>query len=77
MVPVSSATNTLEDFVAETFNCLGLDWRMYVISDPSLLRPSEIMISCGDPSKALDKFGWQATYKMRDVVRMMVDAELK
>lgn len=77
MFRVSSSTNTLEDFVAEIFNCLGLDWRMCVISDPSLLRLFETMISCGDPSKALDKFGWQATYKMRDVVRMLVDAELK
>ena len=76
-VIATGETNTLEDFVAEAFNCLGLDWRMYVISDPSLLRPSEIMISCGDPSKAFDKFGWKATYKMRDVVRMMLDAELK
>jgi GDPmannose 4,6-dehydratase len=70
-------TNTLEDFVAETFNCLGLDWRPHVISDPSLLRPSEIMVSYGDPAKAFDKLGWQATYKMRDVVSMMVEAELQ
>jgi GDPmannose 4,6-dehydratase len=76
-VIATGETNTLEDFVAEAFNCVGLDWRMYVISDTSLLRPSEIMISCGDPSKASESFGWKATYKMRDVVRMMVDAELK
>lgn len=69
-------TNTLEDFVAEVFGRLGLDWRTHVESDPSLLRPSEIMISRGNSEKAFRDLGWRATCKMREVVAMLVDAEL-
>lgn len=75
-VIATGETNTLEDFVAEAFNCLGLNWRDHVISDPALLRPSEIITSRSDPSNALNKLGWHAVFKMRDVVKMMVDAEL-
>jgi len=66
-------THTLEEFVAEAFNCVGLDWREHVITDATLLRPSEIMISRANPSKAAERLGWQACYKMLDVVRLMGD----
>jgi len=69
--------NTLENFVAEAFGYFDLDWHDHVISDSTLLRPSEIMVSCGDPVKAWHRLGWQAAYKMRDVVRMMVEAQLQ
>lgn len=42
-----------------------------LISDPSFLRPSEIMISCGNPNHAASKRGWKAHCLMRDVVAMM------
>ncbi len=70
-VVATGETNTLEEFVAEAFNCVGLDWRDHVVADPSLLRPSEIMVSRANPVKAEQRLGWQARYKMRDVVRMM------
>ncbi len=64
----------LEDFVAEAFACVGLDWQKYVIKDASLLRPTELAISRGNPAKAREKLGWQAQYKMQDIVQMMVEA---
>ena len=75
-VIATGETNTLEEFVIEVFRCVGLDWREYVVSDPSLLRPSEIMISRADPSKASEKLKWTAVNKMRSVVRMMVESEM-
>jgi GDPmannose 4,6-dehydratase len=72
-VIATGETNRLEDFVAEVFNCVGLDWREHVESDASLLRPSEIMVSMANPEKSSRKLGWQATYGMKDVARMMVD----
>ncbi|MEI6705241.1 MAG: GDP-mannose 4,6-dehydratase, partial [Deltaproteobacteria bacterium] len=66
-------TNRLEDFVAEVFECVGLDWRDHVESDPSLLRPSEIMVSRANPEKSARILGWQANYGMKDVVKMMVE----
>mgnify|MGYP000905365138 FL=1 len=74
-VIATGETNTLEDFVVEVFTQLGLDWQGYVSTDPSLLRPSEIMISRGKPLKAEKELGWKAQYRMRDVVRMMLEAE--
>lgn len=76
-VIATGETNTLEDFVAAVFLAVGLDWRERVIPDPSLLRPSEIMVSRGNPEKALRKLGWQASRKMRDVIKLIIDAELK
>jgi GDPmannose 4,6-dehydratase len=68
---------SLEDFVAETFNCLGLNWQDYVISDQSLFRPTDITYSGGNPGKAKKKLDWKAQYKMPDVVKMMVENRLK
>jgi GDPmannose 4,6-dehydratase len=74
-VIATGETNTLEEFIAEAFRYVGLDWREHVVSDRSLLRPSEIMVSHGNPAKAFHQLGWCAAYKMRDVVRMMIAAE--
>ena len=68
-------THTLEDFIDEAFRSVGLEWKSHVISDPSLLRPSEIMVSKGNPSKAFNKLGWVATTKMMESVKRMVAAE--
>lgn len=64
----------LEEFVARAFECVGLDWRQYVVADASLLRPTDLAISRGNPSKAKEKLGWRAKYKMPDIVQMMVAA---
>jgi GDPmannose 4,6-dehydratase len=74
-VIATGETNTLEVFVAETFAQLGLDWQRHVSTDPSLLRPSEIMVSRGNPGKAAIALGWQPDNHMRDVIRIMIDAE--
>jgi GDPmannose 4,6-dehydratase len=74
-VIATGETHLLQDFVDEAFRAVGLDWHEYVICDPSLLRPSEIMISRGCPAKALSELGWRAESSMRDVVRKMVEAE--
>jgi GDPmannose 4,6-dehydratase len=64
--------NTLQDFVAEAFAAVDLDWSAHVESDSSLFRPTDIAWSQGCSEKAHSKFGWQAKLKMRDVVRRMV-----
>jgi len=64
----------LEDFVAAAFACLGLDWQEHVVTDASLLRPTDLAISKGNPAKANLKLGWRAQSKMNEVVQMMVQA---
>lgn len=74
-VIATGETNTLEAFVAEVFAQLGLDWQAHVSTDPSLLRPSEIMVSRANPEKAFKDLGWQAQQRMKDVIRIMITAE--
>ena len=73
-VIATGQTNTLQDFVATVFEAVGLDWTQHVITDPTLLRPSEIMVSRGNPAKASAKLGWQAKRKMRDVIELIIEA---
>lgn len=74
-VIATGETNSLEAFVAEAFALLGLNWQEYVNTDSSLLRPAEIMISRGNPEKACNELGWRAENRMREIVRIMIDAE--
>ncbi|HWB59866.1 MAG TPA: GDP-mannose 4,6-dehydratase [Chthoniobacteraceae bacterium] len=67
-------SHKLEDFVDAVFATYGLDWREHVETDPAFFRPTDIAISRGDPSKAKARLGWEARSKMRDVARMMVEA---
>jgi GDPmannose 4,6-dehydratase len=76
-VIATGETNTLENFVAEVFAAVGLEWHEHVQSDPSFIRPSEIMVSRGNPSKAERLLGWKAQYHMAEVARMMVAEALK
>jgi GDPmannose 4,6-dehydratase len=71
-VLATGETNTLESFVADAFSQLGLDWKNYIIQNPSLIRPTELLLSVGDPSKAHKTLGWKGRYKMTDVVRFMI-----
>ncbi len=66
---------SLEDFIAAAFNCVGLDWREYVVSDASLFRPTDIAVGRANPAKAKEKLGWQAKHKLKDVVQMMMQAK--
>lgn len=65
----------LEDFVIAAFDYFGLDWRQWVESDASLLRPTEILANRGNPEKARKLLNWKTQYKMRDVVNMMAAAK--
>jgi GDPmannose 4,6-dehydratase len=76
-VIATGETHALEDFVAAAFACVGLNWRDHVIENPALHRPIDIMHSSGDPSKAARLLGWKAKTKMADVVKLLVEAELK
>lgn len=69
-------TNSLAAFVAEVFEQLGLDCKKYVKQNPDLIRPTDVLLSVGDASNAKLKLGWQAKFKMKDIVRMMISSTL-
>ncbi len=67
-------TYSLEAFVAQAFECVGLDWQDHVEVDRSLYRPTDIAVGRANPTKAEIQLGWKAKYAMPDVVRMMLKA---
>ena len=70
-------THTVQRFVELAFEMVGLDYRDYVVQDPRFMRPADVDLLVGDPSKAKHQLGWQATTSFEDLVRIMVEAELK
>lgn len=72
-VIATGETHTLEDFVAQSFSVLGLDWRDHVEQAEEFFRPTDLLISRADPAKAKHKLGWQAQFKMPDIVLGMLD----
>ena len=66
---------SLEQFVAQAFERVGLDWREHVDSDPKLFRPTDLARSEGNPARAERDLGWRAQLHMPDVVRAMIAAE--
>jgi len=76
LIIATGKSYTLEEFVNETFLILGLDWKEYVVQDRSLYRPTDILISKADPSKAKNEIGWEAKYDAKDVIKKMIDAEM-
>ena len=64
-------TITLEEFVDTAFKTANLHWRDHVEQDPSLLRPTDILLSRADPGKALRELGWVAQVQGAEVARKM------
>lgn len=67
---------SLEEFVTVVFDLLVLDSERHVEVDRQLYRPTDLMEGRASSKKAFEKLGWKARYKMPDVARMMVDAEI-
>jgi GDPmannose 4,6-dehydratase len=76
-VIATGETHTLEDFVAAAFASVGRNWRDHVIDNPALHRPTDILYSSGNPSKAARLLGWKAEKKMVDVAGLLIDAEMR
>jgi len=70
-------THSVQEFVEEAFSYLDLDWKQYVIQDSKFYRPAEVDLLVGDPSKAYRELGWEPSISFKQLVRMMVDADMK
>jgi GDPmannose 4,6-dehydratase len=67
---------SLQEFVAQVFTQVGLDWQDHVQSDPAFFRPSDIDRSCGNAAKARQSLGWSASLTFNDIIRALVDSQL-
>lgn len=76
-VVATGETHSVREFVEEAFGYLDLDWQEFVVEDPRFYRPAEVDLLVGDPSKAGAKLGWEPSVSFKELVRIMVDADLK
>jgi GDPmannose 4,6-dehydratase len=76
-VLATGRTHTVRRFVELAFDAAGLDYRNYVVQDPSFIRPADVDLLVGDPGKARRNMGWQAETSFEELVRIMVEAELQ
>lgn len=75
-VIATGETHSVREFVELAFSCAGLDWKKYVKIDKNLYRPAEVQLLKGNYSKARRSLKWSPGVKFRELVRMMVDADL-
>ncbi|MFA6990321.1 MAG: GDP-mannose 4,6-dehydratase [Candidatus Gastranaerophilaceae bacterium] len=76
-VIATGETYSVKDFLTEAFKSVNLDWEKYVEIDPRYFRPAEVELLIGDPTKAKQKLGWTPKTSFKELVKIMVEADLK
>ncbi|HEU4884660.1 MAG TPA: GDP-mannose 4,6-dehydratase [Longimicrobium sp.] len=76
-VVATGETHTVQKLVETAFAAVDLDWRPYVKQDPRFMRPAEVDLLVGDPTRAKTELGWEPEVDFDQLVRMMVDADLE
>ncbi len=76
-VVATNETHSVREFVEETFGLLGLDWEKHVQHDQRYERPAEVELLIGNPAKAHKILGWEPKVRFKELVKIMVDADLK
>ena len=76
-VVATGETHTVREFAKLAFDYVGLDWKKYVKSDENLFRPAEVHELKGDYSKARRVLGWKPRVTFKELVKMMVEEDLK
>ncbi|SRR5712691_6964730 len=76
-VIATQETHTVERLCELAFAHVGLDWKDHVYVDPALIRPAEVELLIGNASKARRKLGWEPRVRFKQLVEMMVDADLQ
>jgi len=76
-VLATGETHSVREFVEEAFLHVDLDWQEFVKHDSRYERPAEVDLLIGDPSKAKKILGWEPKVRFRELVRIMVDADME
>jgi GDPmannose 4,6-dehydratase len=76
-VVATNETHSVREFCQETFGLLGLDWEKHVVHDTRYERPSEVELLIGNPEKARKQLGWAPKVRFKELVKIMVAADLK
>ncbi|MGE5247706.1 MAG: GDP-mannose 4,6-dehydratase, partial [Verrucomicrobiota bacterium] len=70
-------SNSVKEFVVEAFDYAGLDWEEHVRIDPRYFRPTEVENLVADASKAKKRLKWEPKITFKELVRIMVDADME
>jgi hypothetical protein len=77
-VIATGETHSVKEWVQLAFECVGImDWENYVDYDNSLTRPAEVDLLCGDALKSKQVLGFEPKVKFKELVKIMMDAEMK
>lgn len=76
-VVATNETHSVREFIEETFAHLDLDWKKYVEYDQRYERPAEVDLLIGNPEKAKLQLGWEPKVRFKELVKIMVDSDLK
>ena len=76
-VIATGETHSIREFLDEAFGLLDLDWQPCVEIDPRYYRPAEVDLLLGDASKARKRLGWEPRVTFKELVKLMVDADLE
>jgi GDPmannose 4,6-dehydratase len=76
-VVATGETHTVREFAEAAFAHVDLDWREFVKHDPRYERPAEVDLLVGDSAKAKKALGWEPKVRFKDLVRIMVDADME
>lgn len=76
-VVATGEAHSVQEFLAEAFGLLGLDWRRHVEVDPRYFRPTEVEHLLGDAAKAREKLNWRPRVGFKQLVKMMVEHDLE
>jgi GDP-D-mannose dehydratase len=76
-VAATGETHTVQEFCEAAFGHVDLDWQKYVVVDQRWVRPAEVELLLGDPTKAKTAMGWEPKVGFRELVEMMVDADME
>ncbi len=75
-VIATGETHAIHEFLTVAFDYVNLNWKDYVEFDPRYLRPAEVELLIGDPTKAKTKLGWKPSVTFTELVHLMVDTDL-
>jgi GDPmannose 4,6-dehydratase len=70
-------TYSIQRLLETAFGVVGLNWQDYTVQDEKFMRPAEVDLLVGDPSKAMAKLGWEPQVGFEELVQMMVESDLE
>lgn len=76
-VIATGETHTIRELLEEAFGYVGLNYEDYVVIDPKFIRPAEVDILLGDPTKAITELGWKPVVGFKELIHMMIDSDME